>query len=245
MINNVSLLKKLLRRFVLNSSSGLIVYSNNVKEVYQCKFPDLKIEICPNIQNPRSLLYHKTKFAPIIEDYLSSYRLKKPVVLYIGRLEFVKGLDLLIKAFNNTLVNTHILVLVGEGSEKKNLKNLCEELDIVDNVIFPGYFDSTNLYAWYALSDFFVLPSRFEPFGAVVNEALVFGCPVLASTNIGALDYIVNGKNGYVFDPNNSEEFEEVLKKAAFNFKGISMNRMNLMSFSFEEYVNVFKSILF
>jgi glycosyltransferase involved in cell wall biosynthesis len=244
MINNVSLLKKLLRRFVLNSSSGLIVYSNNVKEVYQCKFPDLRIGICPNIQNPSSLLNHNVKFPSIIKKYLKVYRLNKPVILYIGRLEYVKGLDLLIKAFSNTLVDTHILVLVGEGSEKNSLINLCKDLNIENNVIFPGYFDSFNLYAWYALSDFFVLPSRFEPFGAVVNEALVYGCPVLASINIGALDYIDVCKNGYVFDPDNKEEFEEVLKKGAFTFRGASIHRKNLMKSSFENSVKVFNSIL-
>lgn len=241
----VSGLKKYFRSYVLSSAKGIVVYSENVKNWYKEYFPRLRVEICPNIQNPRTLLDHKRDFPPILAGYIDKFAISKPVILYVGRLEEVKGLDLLIQAYSDSLRNTHQLVLVGEGSQKKVLEALAKECQVEDLVIFPGYFDGVNLYAWYALAHFFVLPSRFEPFGAVINESLVFGCPVLASKYIGALDYIEEGVNGFVFDPLLKEEFIELLNKASSIFREANIDRPDLMKQSFDHYVKKFKEIYF
>jgi len=244
MAEDVSGLKKIARSFVLNNADGIIVYSECVKKWYANNFKKLKIEICPNIQNPNTLLNYKKEFKPILANYRDKFQLNKPVILYVGRLEQVKGLDLLLEAFSKSLKDTHQLVLVGEGSQKEQLKTFASKMDIEQNVIFAGHFDGVELYAWYTLSHFFVLPSRYEPFGAVVNEALVYGCPVLASKYIGALDYIEDGVNGLVFDPLKAVEFKQTLLTAQKVFSQDSGDRINLMTYSFEQYVEVFKTII-
>jgi glycosyltransferase involved in cell wall biosynthesis len=133
--------------------------------------------------------------------------------------------------------------LVGEGNQKKYLIDLAKSLHISEKVIFPGQFDGANLYVWYSLANFFVLPSIFEPFGAVVNESLVFGCPVLASKYIGALDFIKPDYNGFIFDPLNQSEFISSLNKAMTNYKSFNLENKDLMIQSFEEYVKVYKLI--
>ena len=66
--------------------------------------------------------------------------------------------------------------------------------------------------AWYQRVDLFVLPSIREAFGAVVNEALVAGCPVLVSSLAGAAELVVPGWNGEVFSPDSESELAEKMK---------------------------------
>ncbi len=245
MAESVHGFKKIARRFVLKYSDGIIVYSEIVKNWYNKQFPYLKVEVCPNIQNPKSLLNHLHDFSGITANYRNKYGLQdSKVILYIGRLTHVKGLDLLIEAFSRINKQEFKLILVGEGEQKEKLQKLVTVLNINDKVIFPGYFDDKMLYAWYSLANFFVLPSRFEPFGAVVNEALVYGCPVLASKYIGALDYIQEDYNGLIFDPLDEKEFVITLNNAMSIFYNYNVEKKNLMIQTFEDFVNVFEKIV-
>lgn len=234
------------RSYVLSQSNGIVVYSEAVKQWYQKTYPYLsRIEICPNIQNPQSLLNYRKKFTSIIEEYKKKFNLYNTnIILYTGRLVHVKGLDLLLNAFAKISFNfDYKLVIVGEGNEKNNLLKQCKQLCIEDKVIFAGYYSGTALYAWYELANFFILPSRYEPFGAVINEALVYGCPVIASKYIGALDFITSS-NGYIFDPLDERSFIETLTNACMHYQGnISIPRNNLMPCSFDEYVHSFYTI--
>lgn len=241
MASSTGLVKSLARRFVLGCADGVIVYSKAVRNFYKEKFPHLNVEICPNIQNPKNLLLNNSS-PNLVDSYKTKFGISSKVLLYVGRIEKVKGLDLLVNAFSASQLFDFQLVIVGAGSEKKHLQEQVNKLQIAEQVVFPGEFFGKELYAWYNLADLFVLPSRYEPFGAVVNEALVFGCPVLASKNIGALEYISEGYNGFVFDPENSKEFIEVLQKASTSLRNIS--KKNLMTVSFDDYVNAFKTVI-
>lgn len=241
MATSIGKVKQVFRKLVLMATDRLVVYSDPVKKFYGSKFSGLEVQVCPNIQNPETLLANRSELGEISNRFRTKYNLAGRQVLYTGRLEHVKGLDLLLKAFSDTLRDTHQLVIVGGGSQESNLKQLVAELNLDHKVIFPGFFSGPELYAWYTMADFFILPSRYEPFGAVVNEALVFGCPVLASKNIGALDYIEKDANGLVFDPENPEDFKTTLKRAG-NLFGENFNplKSNLMIRSFQEYVGSF-----
>ena len=231
------------RNYVLNHADGIIVYSEAVKKWYTDHFPKLKIDICPNIQNPSTLLSYREKFGDIITKYKQQFGLYSGnIILYTGRLVTVKGLDLLLTAFSKIDREDYKLVIVGDGYEKNILKELTRKLKIEQKVIFAGYYSGVELYAWYDLANFFILPSRYEPFGAVVNEALVYGCPVIASKYIGALDFI-NNSNGKIFDPLNEKEFIETLHDAMNKYAGAIEKRTNLMPCSFDKYVKSFYSI--
>lgn len=235
-------LKKIFRRYVLKESQGVVVYSDAVKSWYKSNFPWLNVEVCPNIQDPQTLLQYRNSFQSRIEAYKNQFNLGNKVILYIGRLEYVKGLDLLLSAFAESGLVGYKLVLVGSGSQKEYLHQKAGDLGIRDKVIFPGYYHGVDLYAWYDLASFFILPSRYEPFGAVVNEALVFGCPVLASTNIGALDYIKEDVNGYTFNPDDLVGFTDALKKGDLISKKIK--KENLMTLSFSDYIEAFVKVV-
>lgn len=244
MANDAKGLKAKARNYVLNSTDGLIVYSQTVKEWYQKHFPSLKIKVCPNIQNPKTLLSYRINFDTYISEYKKKYNLENtPIILYTGRLVEVKGLDLLIKAFAKAQIKDYKLILVGDGNQKEFLQKLAQKYQIADRIIFAGYYSGNALYAWYDLANFFILPSRYEPFGAVVNESLIYGCPVVASQFIGALDFITT-ENGMVFNPLNENNFIITLQKACNKYLCKNSNsRINLMPCSFDDYVRVFKII--
>ncbi len=244
MAENATGLKAKAREYVLNHADGIIVYSSSVKEWYSRHFPKIKIDICPNIQNPQTLLSYRKSFIHYTDEYIKKFKLKDcNIILYTGRLVEVKGLDLLLAAFADADIANYKLVLVGDGNQKDKLQNIAKTLSIESNVVFAGYYSGDALYAWYNLANYFILPSRYEPFGAVVNEALVYGCPVVVSQFIGALDFVTS-ENGTVFNPMNHQEFVDTLRNACKKYAGQNKSeRKNLMPCSFSDYVIAFKNI--
>lgn len=228
-------LKAAARKFVLKRSRGVILYSRPVERFYREHFPWLRTGICPNIQDPSTLLYYRKDF----RDPLPG---PSRVILYVGRLVAIKQLDRLMDAFASVDNAGYILALVGEGGERERLENHAVQLGIRDKVHFEGFQFGASLYQWYDRADFSVLASSHEAFGAVVNESLVLGCPVLASRYIGSLDYI-DGTNGIVFDPLDPEGFRRALSEAMARFPRPDGPRNSLMRVSFEESVRTFKTI--
>lgn len=112
--------------------------------------------------------------------------------LYVGRLTEVKNLPLLIKSFGKR--KDLILNIVGFGEQEDYLKSIAGE-----NVNFLGAVDNKKLPQIYQENDVFVLPSRVEPWGLVVEEALNNGLPVLISDRVGCGPEIVDNSNGLVF----------------------------------------------
>jgi glycosyltransferase involved in cell wall biosynthesis len=110
--------------------------------------------------------------------------------LYAGRLDPEKGLDTLLEAFGDLPGD---LVLVGDGADAARLRALAGE-----RVHFAGAKDRDELIAEYAAADVFVLPSRSEPWGMVLNEAAAAGLPLVATEEAGAArDLIEDGRNGF------------------------------------------------
>lgn len=233
------------RNWVLRNVDGAIFYSEDVRSYYRQRFPSLRSLVCPNIQKPETLLRYRADFPELIPRLRERFGIQESerIILYIGRLVHVKGLDLLQEAFAKADLPGSKLVFVGEGDSSEELRQLSVRLDIADRVVFTGFLFGAELYAWYDMADFFILPSRYEPFGAVVNEALVYGCPVVASKNIGALDFI-DEKNGIVFDPEDPASFSDALSSAYGRFvKSTASPRENLMRLSFEQYLSSYFQI--
>jgi glycosyltransferase involved in cell wall biosynthesis len=110
--------------------------------------------------------------------------------LYVGRLDPEKGLDVLLRAFDRVRGE---LVVVGGGSEEAALRAQASQ-----RVRFVGQLDRDEVVRYYTAADVFVLPSRSEPWGMVLNEAAAAGLPLVATEGVGAAyDLIENGVNGF------------------------------------------------
>lgn len=120
----------------------------------------------------------------------------KTVVLYVGYFIARKGVDHLIKAFQQVGRPDDILALVGNGPEGPVLRKLSGD---DPRILFPGYLDGTEKSNWYAAADLFVLPTLHDPWGLVVNEAMTFGLPIIATEAAGCVpDIVRDNDNGLV-----------------------------------------------
>ncbi|MCF0069015.1 glycosyltransferase [Dyadobacter sp. CY261] len=135
--------------------------------------------------------------------------------VYVGRLAPEKNLPTLIRAFANVVKysgSNWELLIVGDGPERSALERLTAEQGITDRVIFAGGFPWYQVPVWLAKSDVLVLPSQSEPWGLVVNEAMVCGMPVIVSKTCGcAADLVRDGLNGFTFDHSQQADLEKHL----------------------------------
>ncbi|MFZ1399987.1 MAG: glycosyltransferase family 4 protein, partial [Candidatus Promineifilaceae bacterium] len=117
----------------------------------------------------------------------------KQVVLYVGYLNSRKGVPTLLQAFQQVAQENDRLVLVGDGPEKAALQQMAAG---DERIQFPGYLEGAKKSSWYAASDLFVLPTRHDPWGLVVNEAMSFGLPIITTEAAGCAELIQ--ENGFI-----------------------------------------------
>jgi len=192
------------RKMTVKRLDVLVVLSNEVSLYYQNTFKvkQQQIIVSPILQNPERLRKYPEKLEQIAIKYSHKYFLsKKKVLLFVGRFIFEKGLTEFIQTIHHELLQQEevLIIFVGDGKEKHSIENFVFENKLENQVLLPGRFEGIELYAWYLCASGFVLPSIYEPFGAVVNEALILGLCVLCSQFAGASGLI--GKNGLIFNP--------------------------------------------
>ncbi|GAB3508317.1 hypothetical protein GCM10027341_43940 [Spirosoma knui] len=132
--------------------------------------------------------------------------------VFVGRLIAFKNVSALLSAFADARsqvpnASDWGIILLGDGPEREALLQQANELTIADSVAFLAGRPWYQVPGILALSDVLVLPSRSEPWGLVVNEAMVCGLPVIVSDKCGCVpDLMRDGQNGFVFDPNQPQE---------------------------------------
>jgi glycosyltransferase involved in cell wall biosynthesis len=122
-----------------------------------------------------------------------------PVVLFVGKLIDVKRPADLLQAVEAVARSRQVaLAFVGDGPRASSLARDVHDRRI-PNVHFFGFRNQRELPSFYAMADLFVLPSSFEPWGLVVNEAMCFGLPVIVTDRVGAGgDLVRDDENGSV-----------------------------------------------
>jgi len=139
------------------------------------------------------------------------YRHKCPYIFAMGRMVPQKGFDLLIHAFARVIEKTENLnlLLAGEGVHRQDYERLAKELGLGGRVEFLGLVQGRQKVAFMEGAEFFVCPSRFEPFGIVVLEALAAGVPVIAHRVGGIVDIVEEGVEGHLVNPENTRELAD------------------------------------
>ncbi|MBL1218292.1 MAG: glycosyltransferase [Planctomycetes bacterium] len=139
-----------------------------------------------------------------------------PLIVFLSRLHYKKGLDLLLPAFAEACGSTDArLALIGPGEEAyvATLKTSTQKLGIAERVIFPGMIKGADRIAALADADLFALPSYQENFGVAVVEALAAGTPVLISDQVNLHHEISQARVGSVC-PCKVEPLTRLLKEA-------------------------------
>jgi glycosyltransferase involved in cell wall biosynthesis len=108
------------------------------------------------------------------------------VILFCAKLQPWKRPFDLLHAFAQASLSDAVLVYAGEGAQRTELEREAAAMGVSGRVRFLGFVNQSQLPAAYAAADLMVLPSEYEPFAVVVNEASCCGCPVVASDRVGA-----------------------------------------------------------
>jgi len=132
---------------------------------------------------------------PVLKERTASQN-----VLFVGRFVFQKGVATLVYAFQHVKQQCHeaILMIVGDGPEKRNLEELRSTLGLQESVHFAGLVPYKQLPEFYTDADVVVVPSLYEPYGRVIAEAMSFGRAVVATDTEGARDLIRDGETGFI-----------------------------------------------
>ena len=121
-------------------------------------------------------------------------------ILYLGQLIPRKGIDLLLQALARLQDKKWQLTLIGNGAAGEDYERLARSLKIHDRLNFVGVLPNKEAMQWVATSDLIVLPSRFDGWGAVTNEGLMCGIPVVCSSSCGSSDLLRENWRGSVFN---------------------------------------------
>lgn len=148
------------------------------------------------------------------EAFKAKYDLQESkVILSVGRLNYQKGFQYLIKAMPTVLqqIPNAKLVLVGEGEQLSYLRQLTKSLSLEKIIVFTGAINQTEIPYAYAAADIFVLPSLFESFGISLIEAQAAGKPVVGTRVGGIPETFKDGETGFLVEPGDVEQLEEVI----------------------------------
>lgn len=193
----------------------------------------------PIISDPNLSRNRYEAALPCSERYIEKYELLgKKVLLFVGRLAELKNLQFVIPVFKSIINEDYRFIIVGSGKCENELKSLAEG---DSRVVFIGRQEGEALYAWYNVACCFILPSYKEPFGAVTNEALLAGSWSIVSEYAGSQCLIVDGVNGFVINPYETESVRDKIilsmeKTSAINLP-LSM-KPDLMTYDFEKMMD-------
>lgn len=136
-------------------------------------------------------------------------------ILYVGRLIERKGVNYLLEAYRNLSIDNKKLIIIGSGPEEEKLKRIVEDENIPD-VVFTGKIDNKQLEEYYEKSNVVVIPSinktMGDPWVFVLNEAMSYSKPVIATTAVGAAPDMIKG-NGFIVEEKNSSELTDALTR--------------------------------
>ena len=149
----------------------------------------------------KAIIYNPSIFKPSFGGQ------KEKLIIFVGRLEYVKGCDIFLRALALLKLDDFKLLVLGDGSQKKSLQSLSAKLGL-KNIEFLGAVSDIQNY--YKKAKIIVSSSRFEGLGNALIESAFFDCIRVATPTAGALELLEDGKNGFI----SSDFSEQALAKA-------------------------------
>ena len=198
--------KPVLKRF-LASADRIIVTSPNLRD--NSEFLSPHAEKCDVVPLSVPLEEYGTYNGP---DYNLPLDENENIVLFVGRLNYYKGVTHLIDAMAE--VDGKLLV-VGDGNRREALKQQTREAGLDDSIVFLGRVEDELLHYCYSVADLFVLPSvaASEAFGIVQLEAMAYGAPVVNTALPTGVPWVsVDGETGRTVPPGDSSALGEAIQ---------------------------------
>ena len=194
------------RRLLRDASKVIALTDVEAQQYRDMKVPDEKIIVIPN-----GIDLSEYAVLPPTRSFKRKFGIKdeEKIVLYLGRLHKIKGVDVLVKAFTHIIKNLDDVRLVVVGPDDGSLdelQTLVKDMGVGNKVLFTGPLYGLEKIEAYVDSEVYVLPSRYEIFGMTVLEAYACGKPVIVSNVGGLKDLVINGETGLLVEPGNKEQ---------------------------------------
>lgn len=210
-----SRLRLSLRRAMVQAADALITNSKAGKDYLTTV---LKAKADRVFQQPYEVpalqaLMAKTENASN-RDFIN--QLQKPVFLFVGGIVPRKGLHLLLAAcvsLQKQGYSDYTVLIVGDGPQRQELEAFSQEHNLQACVQWAGQVDYNLIGTYFHHADVFVLPTLEDTWGMVVLEAMALGKPVLCSKGAGAAELVIEGENGYIFEPNQPEQLAQAMRR--------------------------------
>jgi glycosyltransferase involved in cell wall biosynthesis len=167
---------------------------------------------------------------PINHTILPLSHENKHGIIFAGRLEKVKNIDFIIRAYHlvsQEILNKNVFHIYGYGTQEIYLRKLVSDLDLEQYVFFHGHIKNEYLISEINKSALLVMASSFEGFPMVIAESLTVGTPVL-STNVGAIaNVIVDGYNGFCIPKEvDHKEYAHKMEEILINIHSFCSNAL-------------------
>ena len=233
--------RRLIRDVAIKILDGMILCNDDAEKWYDSGYR-LKTTVFPIIANEKIFRSDMGAYKDAVASIIRDNKLTgKRIFLFVGRIAPEKNIRYLVDSFiRQHDQNPENLLLIIGGATGSNEPLLDEILGVIKGVKAEGYIkylgrkEGDELKAYYYASGVFVLPSVSEPFGAVVNEALMCGNYVMVSSHAGSA-FLINGENGEVIDVSSPFiDFSGVSKKIQV-CDGVYHERECSMPFSYED----------
>ena len=237
------LLRKVIK-WLLNKSDKVIAQSNNIKSntINYYKF-NKQITIIP-------LGFTKPKFKEVKRKELG-FSEKDILLISVGRLIKRKGYEYAIQAVSKLPYQNIKYLIIGDGPEEENLRNLAKELKVDEKVELLGFVSEEKKFQYLTISDVYILSSLHEGFGICLLEAMHCSLPIVATNNGGQTDFLVEGRNALLVPIEDSEalaeKIVELIENKAKRLEMSTTNRKGIQNFYIEkiakQYVDVYEKV--
>jgi glycosyltransferase involved in cell wall biosynthesis len=237
------------RRLIRNATKHIAITADEISQFRTYGVQKESITIIPNGIDPEEFKDDR------IDDFRAKHGLGRvPFILFVGRLNLVKGPDLLLKAFCNVrehLAPYHLVFAGPDEDMSTDLREIVAHFNVGDRVHFLGYVGGLDKSRAYHAADLLVIPSRREAMSIVVLEAGISGTPVLMTDQCGFNEIAETG--GGMVVPASVEGLESGLLEMLGNRSDLKMRGRNLKEFVsrhflwdsiIDKYVQLYKSLL-
>lgn len=202
---------------ILKDSSKVISVSNIENSHYQkMGVPERKIVNIPN-----GIDVSTFQKLPPEGTFREQFNVSQNhIILFLGRLHQIKGLDFLISTFSELIheINDVVLVLAGpDDGYESDARSLISKFSLSDKTIFTGHLNGITKLSAYVDADVLVYPSIFEIFGLVPFEAIMCSTPVIVTDDCGCGELINESKSGYVVKYGDISSLKEKMKNVLEN----------------------------
>lgn len=236
-------IRKRLRNFFTSHINGIITINPDVSNWYRTNTRIKKNVDFPIIRKEAPYIKTLEEIRNVSNEYIHKFSLENKKILgFIGRLTPVKNLEKLLEVFSYIPQEKRkdvMMLFIGNGALENILKEKATVLGLNENTVFVGRYEGEKLLAWYPVIDTLILPSYFEPFGAVTGEALLAGCRGMISKYSGSA-CLINENNGIIFDSLDVADFqaalEYIIDSAQPTIKAIE--RPNNMPIGYNDKIN-------